>query len=66
MVLTGLLSGALLIAAAVTGVAGFDAYPRVEMDADAATFALGASLALLPLVPFLSPRARNARPEGAG
>lgn len=52
LVVSGLLSLALLLAASLAGVAAFDAYPRVSVDADVSTLALATAVGLLPLLPF--------------
>ncbi len=48
----GLVSLILLVAGLAAGLAGFEAYPQVEIDTDAGSLALAALLGLLPLVPF--------------
>ncbi len=48
----GLASLALLAAAASAGVASFDAYPRISVDAGAATMALALALVALAAAPF--------------
>lgn len=52
LLLCGLLSLALVIAAAAAGVGGFDAYPTVAADTDAATFALAGAIVALSWLPF--------------
>jgi energy-coupling factor transport system permease protein len=44
---------ALGVGAAVAGVGGFEAYPTVDMDADAATLAVAAALPTLTALPYL-------------
>ncbi len=44
---------ALGIAARIAGVGGFEAYPTVALDADAATLALAAALPLLAAAPYI-------------
>lgn len=48
----GLLSLALVVGAGLAGVGSFDAYPRVDADTDAATFALAGALVALTALPF--------------
>lgn len=60
----GLAMACLALAARAAGAGGFEAYPLVSIDADAATLALVAALPLLAAVPFLGAgyaRAGNAR-----
>lgn len=52
LVVCGVASLALLIASAISGVASFDAYPRIEMDTDAATLGLAAATVAFTWVPF--------------
>jgi energy-coupling factor transport system permease protein len=59
LLLSGAASLALLIAAALAGVAGFDAYPRIQVDVDPATLLLALLVAVLPLVPFALERPRR-------
>jgi energy-coupling factor transport system permease protein len=47
---------ALTLGARLVGAAGFDTYPLVHGDWSASTWALAATLVLLPLVPFLDRR----------
>ena len=47
-------------AALATGTAGFQTYPRIEMDIDAGTLALCGALPALALVPFAVRPARRA------
>ncbi len=63
----------LLGAGALAGVTGFEAYPRLELDAGPATVALALALPALALLPFagsaagrLRRRARSARSSTAG
>ena len=56
---SGLVSLLLLVVGLSAGVAGFEAYPRVEVDIDAATLGLAAAVGLLPLVPFALERVRG-------
>ena len=58
---SGLVSLLLLVTGLSAGVAGFEAYPRVEVDIDAATLGLAAAVGLLPLVPFALERVRGTR-----
>ena len=57
----GVLSLGLLLAAAVAGVAGFESYPRISIDADAATLGLAAAIGLLPMLPFAPAQLRRLR-----
>ena len=59
LALCGFASLVAMIAAAVTGVASFEAYPRITMDAGPATFALAAAIVGLALVPFADGRLRG-------
>ena len=52
LLLCGLLSLALVIAAAAAGVGDFDAYPTVAADTDAATFAIAGAIVALSWLPF--------------
>ena len=54
LVLSALASSALLVTAAATGIAGFDAYPSIEMDAGPATTSVAAALPLIALAPFIA------------
>lgn len=56
---TGVMAAA--IAALVVGAGGFEEFPRVSVDLDAATLALAAVLPLLALVPFAGPRLKGSR-----
>ncbi len=49
------------VAALVVGAGGFEEFPRVSVDLDAATLALAAVLPLLALVPFAGPRLKGSR-----
>ncbi len=49
----GTLIAVIAIAAAIAGVGSFDAYPTVELDADAATLALAAGLPLIAAAPYV-------------
>lgn len=53
LVAAGCLELSLLIAAAIAGVASFDAYPSISMDAGPATLLLAASLPLASMLPFI-------------
>jgi energy-coupling factor transport system permease protein len=62
LIVSGVVSLGLLIAASIAGVAAFDAYPRVSIDADPVTLGLAAAVGLLPLLPFVPaalPRLRH-------
>lgn len=52
LLVCGLLSLVLLIAAGLGGVAAFDAYPRIEMDTGAATLGLAAAIVAFAWLPF--------------
>lgn len=41
-----------MLAAALTGIAGFEAYPRISIDADPATLAIAAAIPALAMLPF--------------
>jgi len=67
-------TSAALLLAALTPVAGFEAYPRISIDAGAATLALAAAIPALALIPFTGnslgllrrlPRAPAQRPSEA-
>ena len=59
----GLAVAAMAIAARLSGVGGFDAYPEIAIDAGPATLALAASLPLLGAAPFVRrPGRRRRRP----
>jgi energy-coupling factor transport system permease protein len=59
------LSGAGLLAAtlaaALAGAGGFEAYPTVAIELDAATLAFAVAIPLLSAIPFLTPRELRAR-----
>lgn len=57
----GIASLALLIGCAVTGIASFDAYPRIQMDVDGATFALAAAIVALAAAPFAAEGLRRGK-----
>lgn len=50
-------------AAKLAGVGGFDPYPEVTMDTDAATLLLAFALPVVALAPFVRPRSHGARPK---
>jgi energy-coupling factor transport system permease protein len=52
--------------ALTAGIAGFSAYPTLQLDLDPATLALAASLPLLALVPFALPRELAERAPALG
>ena len=54
--LTGIAIAAGGVAARVAGVGGFEAYPALRVDADAATLALAAALPLAAWIPFAGER----------
>ncbi|MGH2988427.1 MAG: hypothetical protein ACRDMA_00975, partial [Solirubrobacterales bacterium] len=59
------LAGAAILAGGVVaklaGIGGFDPYPEVTMDRDAATLLLAAALPLVAVAPFARPRSRPVR-----
>ncbi|MCB0876262.1 MAG: energy-coupling factor transporter transmembrane component T [Solirubrobacterales bacterium] len=57
----GLASLLVVVAAGVAGLAGFDAYPTISIDADAATFALAVAVILLAAGPLLPEHLRCRR-----
>lgn len=64
LLVCGLTSLALLVAAASAGVGEFDAYPRISMDAGVATFALALAIVALTALPFgLDALRRRGRPR---
>lgn len=68
LVAAGLASTALLVAVALAGLCGFDAYPTIDMDADGPTFATAFALIALtwaPLAPELLSRRATGRPRHA-
>lgn len=63
------LSAALMIAAATAGVAGYESYPSISIDAGPWTLAFAAALPLIALAPFapeLIARRRRTRPVTVG
>jgi energy-coupling factor transport system permease protein len=59
--LSGLAALALVVVGRLAGVAGYDSYPGIAIDADPATFALAAALPLAALVPLALDRFRSRR-----
>lgn len=59
--LSGLIALALVIAARLDGVAGYESYPVITIDAGAATLALAAALPAAALAPVLLARVRARR-----
>jgi energy-coupling factor transport system permease protein len=57
----GIAIAALGVGARAAGVGGFEPYPALELDAGAATLALGAAIPLLAGLPFALARPRRAR-----
>ncbi|MGH2955111.1 MAG: hypothetical protein ACRDK9_14050, partial [Solirubrobacterales bacterium] len=54
----GLAAATIAVAGRVGGAGGFDAYPSIAIDADAATLVLAAVLPLLAIAPFAGLRTR--------
>ncbi len=66
LLLAGALELLLVTAAAVAGVGGFDAYPRISIDVDPATLLLAVGLPVISLLPFLPEAMRARRRSGHG
>jgi energy-coupling factor transport system permease protein len=64
LIAAGLAELGLIAVAALAGVGGFDAYPRIAIDHDAATLLLAASLPAISLLPFPPDLLRRRRRRG--
>lgn len=66
LLVAGVAELALVAAAGLTGVGGFDAYPTIAMDVDAATLSLAVSLPAIAMLPFLPGAVRRRRRRADG